>query len=328
MDAPKTHIANNLEAAGDKARYDACAKKILSNKEILARIMQPTMKEFKDFPLDVIIDCIEGDPEVSIISIYPGKTKPEAITGLPTEDIVPNEGEVRYDIRFYAITPDTHEKIFIDIEAQNSFDVGYDFSARGIFYGARMLSSQLDTEFTTDHYNNIKKVYSIWIITDSALEVANRISEYSITKKDIYGHYDRKMKHDLLSVILVFLDMDHKRKSKTKGTKLHEMLYTLLTDELTPEQKETILEEKYGIRKSLDREELLSEMCNLSQRIEHNGIQQGIQQGVQKGTYETSISTARNMLLDNVPPEKVKQYVPTLTDEDIAAIQKEIAAKA
>lgn len=316
MDAPKSHIANNLEVSGDKARYDACAKKILSNKEILARIMQTTMKEFKNFPLDVIIACIEGDPEVSIIPVYPGKKKPEAITGLPTEDIVPNEGEVRYDIRFYAITPDTHEKIFIDIEAQNSFDVGYDFSARGIFYGARMLSSQLDTEFTIDHYNDIKKVYSIWIITDSALEVANRISEYSITKKDIHGHYDRKMKHDLLSVVLVFLGMKHKRKSKTKGTELHEMLNTLLTDELTPEQKETILEEEFGIRKSLDREELLSEMCNLSQRIEKNTA------------YLTNYESAKQLMLRGIAMDIIKAAAPNLEDADFEAIRKEITEKA
>ena len=106
----KSHIANALEVADEKARYDDCAKKILSNKVILAHIMKDTMAEFKDVPLDTTMQCIEGTPDVGIVPLYPGKEKPEAITGLPTEDIVPNEGEVRYDIRFYAVTPDSHEK--------------------------------------------------------------------------------------------------------------------------------------------------------------------------------------------------------------------------
>lgn len=321
----KSHIANALEVADEKARYDDCAKKILSNKVILAHIMKDTMAEFKDVPLDTTMQCIEGTPDVGIVPLYPGKEKPEAITGLPTEDIVPNEGEVRYDIRFYAVTPDSHEKIFIDVEIQNSFNVDYDFSARGIFYGARMLSSQLDTEFTTDHYNGIKKVYSIWIVTDAPLDVANQIAEYSISKKDVHGHFDRKMKYDLLSVVLVFLDMKHKRKTKNQGTKLHGLLNTLFTAELTPDEKETILEEEYDIRRTLDRKELLTNMCNLSQGIENKGIQKGIQQGVQQGAYRANYESAKQLMLSGVSLEIIKPAMPNLSDADFAAIQKEIA---
>ena len=86
----------------------------------------------------------------------------EAITGSDTSDKVIGEGEVTYDVRFYAVTPDEKcIKLLLNVEAQKDYHPGYDLVTRGIFYTARMISSQLDTEFTADDYDGIKKVYSI-----------------------------------------------------------------------------------------------------------------------------------------------------------------------
>ena len=38
-------------------------------------------------------------------------------------------------------------KLIINVEGQKKFDPGYDIVTRGIFYCARMLSAQKDTEF-------------------------------------------------------------------------------------------------------------------------------------------------------------------------------------
>jgi len=68
---------------------------------------------------------------------------------MSNEDKVPGEGEITYDIRFYAITKDDkHIKIIINVEAQKNYYPGYDLVTRAMFYCARMLSAQLDTEFT------------------------------------------------------------------------------------------------------------------------------------------------------------------------------------
>lgn len=100
-----TNIADAVDVANDKARYDAAVKRILSDKNILAWIMKGTMREFKDTMIEQIIACIEGIPEVSEVSIEPGRTN-AAIIGDTTEDKVPNEGSVLFDIRFHAVTPD------------------------------------------------------------------------------------------------------------------------------------------------------------------------------------------------------------------------------
>ena len=70
-------------------------------------------------------------------------------------------GKVTYDIRFYVLTPDEkHVKIIMNLEAQLKFNPGYDLVTRGVFYCARMLSAQYGTEFTTQDYDGLKKVYS------------------------------------------------------------------------------------------------------------------------------------------------------------------------
>lgn len=76
----------------EKIRYDAQCKRVLSQKVILAWILQKTVREFKRMDIKEIIPCIEGDPEVSGIHTDPGQTNPEKISGMQNEDIVPGEG--------------------------------------------------------------------------------------------------------------------------------------------------------------------------------------------------------------------------------------------
>ena len=109
--------------------------------------MKYTVEEFKNYSIEVIRECIEGKPEIAALKIRPGYT-PEAIVGSSTEDKEIGEGEITYDIRFYAITPDgNHIKLIVNVEAQKKYYPGYDLVTRAIFYCARMLSSQLDREF-------------------------------------------------------------------------------------------------------------------------------------------------------------------------------------
>lgn len=42
----------------------------------------------------------------------------------------------------------------------------YDIVTRGVFYCARMLSSQMGNEISAKEYDKLKKVYSIWICLD------------------------------------------------------------------------------------------------------------------------------------------------------------------
>ena len=99
--------------------------------------------------------------------------------GMQNEDTIPGEGTIRYDVLFFARVPyGNHEKLLVDVEAQKKFNPGYSLVTRGVFYCARMLSSQFGREFTPNDYDDIKKVYSIWICMEAPEYAAGTIVKY------------------------------------------------------------------------------------------------------------------------------------------------------
>lgn len=288
----KTHIANVLERNNCKDRYDAQVKQILSDKTVLSWILKYTTEELKDCPIAVIKSCIEGEPEVGTHRVFPSlapdvatesettgldlsssEASPEAITGIDTVDKVPGEGEVYYDVRFVVFTPTKERiKLIINVEGQKKFEPGYDIVTRGIFYCARMLSAQKNTEFTGIDYDAIKKVYSIWISMNNPSNVQHTITSYRLSKHPLYGMLPIPKRYDLMELVLVCLGTP---KSEKKGNELHGLLDTLLSMELTPQEKEKIIYSKYGIETTVELEGGLREMCNLSDLIEERGIAKG-----------------------------------------------------
>lgn len=278
----KKHLSNALELAGARAKYDAEVKKILANKIILAWILKYAASEFKEASISEITGAIEGMPETASVPVYPGKSNavPEAVTGMSTEDKVPNEGEITYDIRFHAYTPDSKRlKLIINVEAQKAFYPGYDLVSRGIFYGARMLSAQMDQEFTADNYNDIKKVYSIWVCMDTGRKAANTITSYRIGQHRLYGDFGGSARYDLMEVVMICLGQN----AAHEESKLLRLLDILLTDKLNPAQKEELLKKDYKISPTISLREEMENMCNLSYAIEERGIEKGIKKGIEKG---------------------------------------------
>ena len=100
----KTHLENSVEIEDVISKMDENAKQLLANKQVLSWIFKHTVEEFRDYIYEEIEDCIEGEPEVGMHPVYPGKRKTEAIIGMNTESNIPNEGEVTFDVRCYAVT--------------------------------------------------------------------------------------------------------------------------------------------------------------------------------------------------------------------------------
>ena len=301
----KTHISNVLESNNCKDQYDTQVKHILSDKTILAWILKYTTSEFKEHPIDLIKSCIEGEPEVGTRrlspSLAPEQTEtpsipnPEAITGLDTADKVPGEGDITYDIRFHVLTPTKERiKLIINVEAQKKFDPGYDIVTRGIFYCSRMIAAQKETEFVGSDYDSIKKVYSIWICMKNPMYAQHTITSYHMAQEPLYGTLPRKFRYDLMEMVLVCLGSPE---SKNKGNDLHGLLDTVLSPNLTPEDKERILTKDYNIPTTMEQEGGLRHMCNLSDLIEEKGIEKGMAMGLEQGKLETLLSLVRDGLL-------------------------------
>ena len=201
-------LAGAVLTADIKAQYDAQCKLVLSQKEVLAWILQGVAEEFALLSREEIKACIEGMPGISSVSVAPGGTGGR-ITGLETESRIEGEGRVVYDIRFPANLPGHGRlvRLLIDVEAQKDYYPGYQLPTRGIFYGARMISSQLGTEFSGSNYDGLKKVYSIWICMGVPKKIGNAVTEYRMEKRDIRpGFPDRREAYDKLSVIMIGLN--------------------------------------------------------------------------------------------------------------------------
>ncbi|MBO5338043.1 MAG: hypothetical protein J6A94_13045 [Lachnospiraceae bacterium] len=293
-----TNISNVLEGNADKSKYDSEVKKILSDKTILSWIMKYSIREFEQYSIEMIRECIEGEPEISTRKVLPGYS-PEEISGMNTESSVPGEGTITYDICFYAMIPGGEQvKLIINVEAQKSFYPGYDIVTRAVFYCARLLSAQCGTEFTPRNYNDIKKVYSIWICMDVPQKMEYKITKYKMNKEEVYGQVSDEGRYDLLEVVMICLGREEKL---TAGTMLHGLLSTLLSDELEPNEKKQILKQEYGIATSVEMEGGLQKMCNLSEMIEEKaikrGMAKGIEKGIEKGTYMTLVSLVKDNIL-------------------------------
>lgn len=74
-----------------------------------------------------------------------------------------------------------------------------------------MISVQLNTEFNNSNYDDIKKVYSIWICLNSSGKEADTITEYHIEPRTIYGSSEPRHRYDLMSVVMVGLNAERWR---------------------------------------------------------------------------------------------------------------------
>ena len=168
---PKDFLDDN------NASYDTLAKRILSRKVILARILKYTVPEFSDCSLeDIAGKYIEGDPTADINTIPLDDTL--YIKGSQNESNSPNEKVVTFDIIFEAIAPDTGKPIQLIINVP-----GYPIIKRALYYTSRLISSQKEKYFVGDDYAKICKVYSIWVIMDATQERSNLIQRFKITEE-------------------------------------------------------------------------------------------------------------------------------------------------
>lgn len=273
-------LSEALHYTDKKATFDTNAKRILANKQVLARILKKTVSEFKELSFPEIMSCIEDEPQISTVLVHPGMTSLSSITGMANEDKIPGEGNVFFDIRFYARVPYRNDtvKIIINVEAQKNFHPGYHLETRGVFYCARLISAQLNTEFKEPDYDELKKVYSIWICFESTREQANAISEYKITKHDILkGIRDNKDAYDKMSIIMITLNPE-----ASSEDQFIDMLNCLFHENDIKTKKEA-LSSQYGFAISDDFGKELNLMCNLSEALIEKGIEKGIKQGRSEG---------------------------------------------
>ena len=273
----KTTLSQSIDVVQQKAQYDEACKKVLAEKIILAWIMKHTMKEYVEHDVQEIVEnFIVGEPKVAESKVLPDETNAPKITGTGVEDTTVTEGSITYDIQFRAIVPGSVEMVqmIINVEAQNDFYPGYPIIKRGIYYCARMISSQYGTVFTNSHYEKIQKVYSVWICMNPPKERNNTITEYSLTEKHHIGKVkETEEYYDLMSAIIVCLG----KNEEEIEYELLRLLDVLLSPDKKAKEKKEILENEFQIPMTEKMETEVEYMCNLSDGVEQKGIEKGIE---------------------------------------------------
>lgn len=284
-----SELEKSVKITDKDAQYDASAKRLLGQKHILAHILVKTVDEFAGMDPEDVVPLIEGEPLISTVSVEPGLTNTaystksgERLIGLNTENAEINEGLIRFDIIFYVRTKSGLSQIIINIEAQKSEPDEYDIVNRAIFYVSRMISSQKGRDFDNSNYNDIKRVYSIWVCMNMK---ENSMSHIHLTKDDIIDTHVWKGDLDLINIVLIGLSENLPEHDDTY--ELHRLLGALLSKNLTVKEKLTIMEDEYDLPVENNFREEVSVMCNLSQGIKEEGI--AIGKAIGEERKETSI---------------------------------------
>ena len=268
----KEHRGNAQTAAytENDRTYDKQAKAMLGNRQMLAPVVKRVVPEFHDVSLEEIQDhCIEAT-QISTVPVVPGKTNRKRrraakyIRGLQTEDSVLGEGWITFDVLFYAKVPKSGKrvKIIINVEAQRS-NPEYNLTMRAFFYMSRLLSSQKEREFVGENYDDICKVYTIWLCFYLPKGQTSSITHYRPQEICEVGDFHESKEHyDLFDITMIHIGRDDE-----KTDTLLKFLHLVFMSRLTEAEREARLKKDFGIELWDETREGLSEMCNLSQGL-------------------------------------------------------------
>ena len=310
-------LRNTVEATDQNAQYDACAKRILGNKQILAHIIKAAIPGFQDMKPSEIIPYIEGEPLIGNVRIEPGLTNPsmsEVISGMNTEDTDRSEGKIYFDVLFYLLEETGLSKVIINVEAQRKEDAGYPIINRGIYYGCRNVSSQKGREFVHSNYGDIKKVYSIWVCFNLDQDCMNILH---MENTALIGNHEWKGDPQLMNVIRLRKETADTEYTST-GNALHDLLKIVFSNYLTSEERIDLLEKREDFSADTNLRKELDHMCNLSYGISELAMEKGMELG--------RIQSIQKLLSKKISKEDVKSMLDA-TDEEIATAEEMLYVK-
>ena len=253
MDEPKQKLKPVV-----KGVYDAAAKQLLSDRNILAGIVHGSIPEAAEMTMEEVrsrISSLEAQ----------GKLKPVA---LEKTELNVDGSSVHCDVLFEFEIKDGIW-VRINIEAQNDPNPGYSIVARGMVYGAKMLSEQLTLGFCSGaNYDGLRKVYSIWLLVRSPLAKAGKIFKHEMSTKVIHGDgivENRPVDPgaDKICVMLVYLPAPD---SEVPAPNWVKMMGVLLNVNSTAAQRRQALKEN-DIPISLTLKEGVQKMCTLEEAL-------------------------------------------------------------
>ena len=324
-------LSKTLDTSGYAAQYDERVKRLLSEKIVLAWILKGCAVEFQGLSVDRIVqEHIEGDAEVATVAVDQDdldrseSSEASRISGMNAEDVSIREGKIFYDVRFSAVAPGEKEpiRLIVNVEAQKEGS-SYPLVKRALYYVSRLISSQKHTVFGGSHYEKLRKVYSIWILTNAPEKSANTITQYRIAEDHVVGSVsEKKSDYDLLTIVMLRLGAPDKADS---GSILR-FLDVLLSSELNVLEKKAILTRDFDVAMTTSMEQEASEMCNVAEGIREEAEKKGRKEGLKEGRVDVALNlmstlkmSAEEVLTAMRVPAKSRAALLKLINERLAA---------
>ena len=176
-------------------------------------------------------------------------------------------------------------QIIINVEAQKDEPQRYGILYRAVFYVSRLISSQKERDFENTEYDDIKRVYSIWVCMNME---ENSLSHIHLVKDDLVGYHDWRGKLDLFNIVMIGLAKE--LPGQGEQYELHRLLGALFAEGLTAGERLNIIKEEYDIPIEQTIEQEVDVMCNLSQGIKETGIAEGRAEEIIETGYEFGLS--------------------------------------
>jgi hydroxymethylpyrimidine pyrophosphatase-like HAD family hydrolase len=219
-------------SSNHKLVLDNYCKLIICHEEILSRIVKCFIDEAKHLTLNEIERLIK---------------EKKSFQHLDKENFIPYSGKTNYD---FLCTIDLSQRIYLNIEIQNDPNPGYSLITRGLTYISRIMTTQWKNEYYDYDYNHIKKVYSIWILPQSAKKNDGHINAYKIDEININGTtIERIETYDKGVLIMIYLNKEHDTNEKyIIYDNILTPLVAFLNNVLSYQEKRKIIEQLGGKR--------------------------------------------------------------------------------
>lgn len=264
-------------SSNHKLVLDNYCKLIICHEEILSRIVKCFVDEAKHLTLNEIERLIK---------------EKKSFHHLDKENFIPYSGKTNYD---FLCTIDLSQRIYLNVEIQNDPNPGYSLITRGLTYISRIMTTQWKNEYYDYDYNHIKKVYSIWILPQSAKKNDGHINGTTIERIETY---------DKGVLIMIYLNKEHDTNEKyIIYDNILTPLVAFLNNVLSYQEKRKIMKE-YGFN-VIDKE--IEKMCNLGEMIEREAKQAKNIEHLQNVMHELQCSLEKAMDILKLTDEERKE---------------------
>ena len=139
--------------------------------------------------------------------------------------------------------------------------------------------------------------------------------------EDVIGSYEWKGNLDLINIVMIGLAKELPEHDETY--ELHRLLGALLSQELSVDEKLSIIGNEYDIPIEENMRKDVSAMCNLGEGIEEKGIAIGREEGRIEGHKEGEAGLILKMYKNGLSAEQIA----SATDKQLEEVAKIIAGK-